>query len=111
MSGWPAFAARTAKAAHDHEGHPAREATTNATNREPLKLSGERLAIIGELFEWERAKLLIEIRHTGHGAFQDELRHRLTLVEDLVDRCRTVCELAYTAFKRACHSIPGSRTG
>jgi hypothetical protein len=40
------------------------------------------------LLESERSKLPIEIRHTHHRAFRDELHHRLTLVEDLVKRCR-----------------------
>jgi hypothetical protein len=61
----------------------------NATSREVLNLSSEELAILAELLESERAKLLIEIRHTHHRAFRDELRHRLTLVESLDERCRT----------------------
>jgi hypothetical protein len=54
----------------------------------PLSLSNEELRILGELLESERAKLLVEIRHTDHRAFRDELRHRLTLVEGMADRCR-----------------------
>ncbi len=54
---------------------------------EPLNLDGEQLASLAELVESERAKLLVEIRHTSHRAFRDELRHRLTLVEDLAERC------------------------
>ena len=61
----------------------------NATTREPLDLSGEEFAVLAELLESERAKLLIEIRHTHHRAFRDELRHRLTLVEKLMERCRS----------------------
>ena len=60
----------------------------NATIYEPLNLNSEELAILADLLESERTKLLIEIRHTDHRAFRDELRHRLTLVEDLVERCR-----------------------
>lgn len=59
----------------------------NATTHEPLKLNDEELRIISELLERERSKLLIEIRHTHHRAFRDELRHRLSLVEMLVERC------------------------
>ena len=60
----------------------------NSTTHESFNLSSEELAILTELLESERAKLLIEIRHTDHRAFRDELRRRLTLVEGLVERCR-----------------------
>ena len=59
----------------------------NSTTHEPLNLTSEEFAILAELLESERAKLLIEIRHTYHRSFRDELRHRLTLVEHLVERC------------------------
>lgn len=61
----------------------------NVTTHEPLRITGEELAVLAELLETARAKLLIEIRHTDHRAFRDELRHRLTLVENLVERCGT----------------------
>ena len=60
----------------------------NASAHEPLNLNSEELAVLAELLESERAKLLIEIRHTHHRSFRDELRHRLVLVEQLVERCR-----------------------
>ena len=59
----------------------------NSTTHEPLNLPGEELAIVAELLEMARARLLIEIRHTDHRAFRDELRHRLTLVESLIEHC------------------------
>ncbi len=62
----------------------------NPTAHEPLNLSGEELDILARLLESEQAKLLIEIRHTDHRAFRDELRHRLDLVEGLLERCRQV---------------------
>jgi len=55
---------------------------------ERLNLNGEELIVLTELLESERTRLLIEIRHAHHRAFRDELRHRLTLVEDLSARCR-----------------------
>jgi hypothetical protein len=61
----------------------------NSTTHEPLNLPGEELAILAEMLEMARARLLIEIRHTDHRAFRDELRHRLTLVENLLERCGT----------------------
>ena len=60
----------------------------NPTSQESLNLNSEERAIVAELLESERAKLLVEIRHTHHRAFRDELRHRLDLVENLVERCR-----------------------
>lgn len=59
----------------------------NATTHESLNLSGEELAILAELLDSARARLLVGIRHASHRAFRDELRHRLTLVEGLVERC------------------------
>lgn len=54
-----------------------------------LNLSGEEISILTELLESERAKLLVEIRHTVHRAFRDELRQRLSHVESLAERCRS----------------------
>ena len=60
----------------------------NATTHEPLNLNSEELAILAELLESERVRLLVEIRRTYHRSFRDELRHRLTFVEQLAERCR-----------------------
>jgi hypothetical protein len=60
----------------------------NAPSQESLNLKSEERTIVAELLESERAKLLVEIRHTDHRAFRDELRRRLNLVEDLAQRCR-----------------------
>ena len=56
-------------------------------SREPLNLNAEEVAIMGELLESERSKLLVEIRHTDHRAFRNELRHRMEAVERLLERC------------------------
>ena len=61
----------------------------NATTHEPLHLSGEEFAVLTELLESERAKLLVEIRHTHHRTYRDELRHKLTLVETIIERCES----------------------
>jgi hypothetical protein len=61
----------------------------NTTTHEPLNVNSEELALFTELLESERAKLLIEIRHTDHRSFRNELRQRLALVEELMERCRT----------------------
>jgi len=60
----------------------------NATGLEALNLTPEELALLTQLLEQERNKLLIGIRHTDHRAFREELRHRLRLVEETADRCR-----------------------
>ncbi len=58
------------------------------TAEKVVSVNGEEIAILVELLESERAKLLVEIRHTDHRLFRDELRHRLSLVEQLSERCR-----------------------
>jgi hypothetical protein len=58
---------------------------------EPLNLESAEEAVLAELLEFERERLLVGIRHTHHRVFRDELRRRLTIVEDLAARC--VCPL------------------
>lgn len=60
----------------------------NSATFETLHLNSEELAVVAELLESERTELMIEIRHTDNPTFRDQLRHRLTLVEGLVERCR-----------------------
>jgi hypothetical protein len=60
----------------------------NQTAQEPFNLDAEELAIVSELLDAERNRLLVEIRHTDHRAYRDELRGRLALVERLAERCR-----------------------
>ena len=62
----------------------------NSSAHELLNLPGEELAVLAELLESARTRLLIEIRHTHHRAFRDELRHRLTLVDSLIERSSSV---------------------
>jgi hypothetical protein len=50
-----------------------------------LQLAGEELSVLNELLESERLRLMVEIRHTDHRVFRDELRHRLELVEHLAE--------------------------
>lgn len=59
----------------------------NPTDQETLNLAGEQLALLRELLETTRARLLVEIRHTDHRGFRDVLRQRLTTVEQLIERC------------------------
>jgi len=58
----------------------------NATTHEPLNLNDEELAIVVDLLETERVKLLVGIRHSHHRAFREELRRRLEVIEELVER-------------------------
>jgi len=53
----------------------------NETNPAPLDLSSAELEVLAELLESERAKLLVEIRHTDHRSYRTELRERLETVE------------------------------
>jgi len=53
-----------------------------------FNLSGEELTVFTELLEGEQARLLVEIRHTDHRSFREELRRRLAMVERLIDQCR-----------------------
>jgi hypothetical protein len=60
----------------------------NTTTHEPLNLNDEERAFLEELLESASTKLMVEIRRTDHRVYRDELRHRLTLVEALRERCR-----------------------
>jgi len=53
-----------------------------------LKLAGEDLEVVDELLESERSRLLVEIRHTDHRIYRDELRHRLDIVERLLEKAK-----------------------
>ena len=53
-----------------------------------FNLSGEDLTVFNEMLESEQARLLVEIRHTDHRSFREELRRRLAVVERLIDQCR-----------------------
>lgn len=66
----------------------AKEVLVNATSHEPLNLNYEERALLAELLEAASTKLLVEIRRTDHRVYRDELRHRLTMVESLQERCK-----------------------
>ena len=59
----------------------------NSTTLEPLNIEGEQLALLLELLESAHARMLVGIRHSDHRIFREELRHRLTVVEQLIERC------------------------
>ena len=59
-----------------------------ATKTEQLTLTGEQIAVLHQLLETEHAKLLIEIRHTDHRTYRDDLRRRLEMVEQLQAQVR-----------------------
>ncbi len=52
----------------------------------PLTFSGEEAGILLELLESERARLPVEIRHTDHRSYREELRRRLDIIERLIAR-------------------------
>ena len=53
-----------------------------------LNLAGEELTVLTQMLEAEQARLLVEIRHTDHRSFREELRRRLAVVERLIGQCR-----------------------
>jgi hypothetical protein len=53
---------------------------------ESLNLSSSELALVVELLELAHARLPVEIRHTDNRAYREELRRRLEIVEQLVER-------------------------
>jgi hypothetical protein len=60
----------------------------NAPAHEPFNLSSREVAVLAELLEAERTRVLVEIRHTDHRAYRDELRERINTLEDLIQRFR-----------------------
>jgi len=52
-----------------------------------LNLASEERTVLGQVLEAEQARLLVEIRHTDHRAYRDELRRRLEIVERLFNEC------------------------
>ena len=61
-----------------------------SVSHQPIQLNSEESELIAELLESERARLMVEIRHTDHRAYRDELRQRLDSVESLLGRCRLI---------------------
>ena len=59
-----------------------------ATKTEHLNLTSEQIAVLNQLLETEHAKLLIEIRHTDHRSYRDDLRRRLEMLEQLQAQVR-----------------------
>ena len=55
-----------------------------------VQLQNAELDIVMELLERELRGLPIEIHHTHHNEFREQLRSRLKLVEELLQRLQTV---------------------
>jgi len=55
--------------------------------REPLALTSREQAMVAELLESERNRLLIQIRHSDRRVYRDSLQERLKLIEALAQRC------------------------
>jgi hypothetical protein len=49
-----------------------------------LNLTSEERTVLGQVLEAEQARLLVEIRHTDHRAYRDEVRRKLAVVERLL---------------------------
>ncbi|MFB3777231.1 MAG: hypothetical protein ACE141_06445 [Bryobacteraceae bacterium] len=52
-----------------------------------ISVESDELALLRELLDSERNRLLVEIRHTDHRTYRDQLRQRLEVVERLMERC------------------------
>ena len=57
----------------------------NSTATEHWTVGAGEREILTELLQAERAKLLVEIRHTHHRAFRNDLRARLASIEKLLE--------------------------
>jgi len=66
---------------------PGGEPSPAKPTTEPINLTADEKAVLSELLEAERAKLLVEIRHTDSRAYKQGLRQRLEIVEALINRC------------------------
>jgi hypothetical protein len=53
---------------------------------ESPNLTGKEMAMIAELLESERNRLLVQIHHTDHRLYREALGERLQVVEDLARR-------------------------
>lgn len=53
-----------------------------------LTLSSRELAILTELLDSERNRLLVQIRHADHRTYRDALADRLRIVEQVAERCQ-----------------------
>jgi hypothetical protein len=74
----------------DAETQLRKEAAMHPVAHQLPSLTEEELQILTELLESERVKLLVEIRHTDHRSYREELRRREELVEQLAERIRLV---------------------
>lgn len=59
----------------------------NETADLALVVSREEQVLLHELLAAERDRLLVEIRHTDHRPYRDQLRRRLDTVHALLERC------------------------
>jgi ABC-type ATPase involved in cell division len=56
--------------------------------RESLGLTEDQYKLLLEILEREQVKLPVEIRHTVNRSYRDELKRRLQIVDQLVERLR-----------------------
>jgi len=79
----------------------------NQATHEPLHLTSEELAILSELLESAHTNLLIEIRHTDHRSYRDELRRRQESVARLIKLFRSQARTEPHVYQHA----PGAGNG
>lgn len=59
----------------------------------PDSLTNEERELLAELLEAERHRLLLEIRHSAHRQFREELKQRYDRVERLCSRVKQVAQV------------------
>lgn len=59
----------------------------------PDSLKPEERELLAELLEAERHRLLLEIRHSDHRQFREQLGHRYDMVEDLTARMKQAAQV------------------
>jgi hypothetical protein len=70
----------------DGDGWATEEGCVSGFSYASLDLSSDERALITELLVSEQARLLVEIRHTDHRTYRNELRRRLETIEGLMKR-------------------------
>lgn len=78
---------------------------------ESISLSGEDRALLTRILESRQNALLVEIRHTSHRAFRDELREQFRHIQNLLDRITNPQEkeTTWTNLSNHTSSEPGHR--
>ena len=61
-----------------------------ATTPVAISVDSDERELLRELLDIEQDRLLVEIRHTDHRNYREQLRRRLQIIERLQEHCRHV---------------------